>query len=331
MWWKRKNSLVFVFFIAGIVAWAGVFISASDKDELPEALPMAASSKKGYKIKSYPIPENLTFAGENIPIQRFDVKEKFDRELVSNVYFHSNTILLIKRANRYFPIIEPILKANNIPEDFKYIAMIESGFQPRVVSPAGAAGIWQFLKATGREYGLEVNTYVDERYNVEKATEAACKYLQSGYDKFGSWSLTAASYNIGKTRIANEVERQNCGSYFDLLLPEETSRYVFRALALKQIMEGPANYGFTIHEQDLYPPLPCKEIVITTPITDMVEFASQHQTSYYMLKEFNPWLRDTYLTNASGKAYVIKLPDNAQLNVDPDHIKVHNKNWVIHD
>lgn len=328
MRWKQKNALVFIFFIAGIVAWAGVLISASDKDALPENAPVK-TIKKGYKIKSYPIPEQITFAGEVIPIQRFDVREKFDRELVSNVYFHSNTILLIKRANRYFPIIEPILEQHNIPEDFKYIAMIESGFQPRIVSPAGAAGIWQFLKATGREYGLEVNSYVDERYNVEKATEAACKYLQSGYDNFGSWTLTAASYNIGKTRIAKEIIRQDSNSYFDLLLPDETSRYVFRALALKQIMQNPSKFGFNIHEQDLYPPLPYKKVLVTSEIDDMVEFAQSYQTTYYMLKEFNPWLRETYLTNVSGKEYVIKVPDNSQLNVDPNHIKVHNKNWVI--
>lgn len=330
MRWKLNNTFAGVLFILGIFIWAGIFINASEKDEHP-APPPLKENKKGYKIKSYTTPNKLSFAGESIDIQRFDVKEKFDRELVSNAYFHSNTILMIKRANRYFPIIEPILKQNNIPDDFKYIALIESGFQPRIVSPAGAAGIWQFLRSTGRDYGLEVNSNVDERYNVEKATEAACQYLQTGYNKFGSWLLTAASYNIGQSRIQKEITRQENKNYTDLLLPEETSRYVFRALALKQIMEDPSAYGFTIYEEDLYPTLPSKEVKITTSINDMVEFAKKYNTTYYMLKEFNPWLRDTFLTNNSGKEYVIKIPDTEHLEIDPVSIKVHNKNWVTHE
>lgn len=328
MWRKLNKIFVGIFIFFGIAIWAGIFISA-DNDIITKPLP-SPSVLNNYKIESYPIPQNAFFAGEKVPIHRFDIRERYDRELLSNTYFHSNTILLIKRSNRYFPIIEPILKKNNIPEDFKYLALIESGFQPRVVSPAGAAGIWQFLRSTGKEYGLEVNSYVDERYHVEKATEAACKFLQSGYDKFGSWTLAAASYNIGKSRIAKELNRQGSETYYNLLLPEETSRYVFRALALKKIMEKPFDYGFIIYKEDLYPPLQYEEISITTAIDDVISFAKEHNTTYYMLKEFNPWMRDTYITNNSGKEYVIKIPLTDSLDKQPDLVQIHNNNWVLH-
>ncbi len=327
---NKKGALLGGFSILGIAAWVMIFVSATDKIESTETV-STPNNTKPYYIQSLEVPEKVNFAGEEVPVERFDVKEKFDREILSNTYFHSNTILMIKRANRYFPIIEPILKANGIPDDFKYIAMIESGFQPRIVSPAGAAGIWQFMSSTAKEYGLEVNSYVDERYNVELATEAACKYLQKQYDTFGSWTLTAASYNAGRNRILKTIDSQKNNVYYDMLLPEETQRYVFRALALKEIFKKPSDYGFRVFKEDLYPGMPSKDTLVNTPIENIVEFAEKHHTTYYMLKEYNPWLRDNYLRNASGKRYTIKLPDEEALSMDYSKTIVHNKNWVVNE
>ncbi len=329
---KEKRGILGGITVVGLAAWVMIITSATDKSSVETTETSAKPEPvEAYQVKSLALPETINFAGESVPIERFDIRERLDREMLSNTYFHSNTILMIKRANRYFPIIEPILKANNIPDDFKYVAMIESGFDPRTVSPAGAAGIWQFMKATGPEYGLEVNSYVDERYNVEKATQAACEFLQKQYDKFGSWAMTAAAYNAGRTRIIRTMDEQQNDNYFDLLLPEETKRYVFRALALKEIFKNPVAYGFRVSKEDLYPQMVYTELQINTPITNIVEFAKEHNTTYYMLKEFNPWLRDNYLRNASGKLYTIKIPVTEALNVDVNNIKVHNKNWVVNE
>lgn len=262
---------------------------------------------EAYNIFSLSAPEEITFCGENVPTKEPEVFERLDREIHANTYFHSNTILYFKRANRWFPVIEPILAKNNIPDDFKYLALVESGLQ-NVVSPVGATGYWQFMEATAREYGLEVNDEVDERYHVEKATEAACQYLLDSYAKYHDWSLVAASFNVGKGRIDSELERQKTDNYYDLLLNDETGRYVFRILAVKHILTHPEKYGFNIRKQDLYEPFEYTNLTIDSTIQDFPTFAKSHQISYKILKHFNPWLRQAYLNNPRGKEYVIKIP-----------------------
>lgn len=254
------------------------------------------------------LPDSLTFVGERVPLEYFDVRESLDRELLVNSYFHSQTIRFLKMAPRFFPIIEPILLADTIPSDFKYLALAESGFDPRATSPAGAVGFWQFLKGTATDYGLEVNGEVDERYHIERSTRAACKYLKESYKKYGSWALVAASYNAGRAAVDRQINRQHENSYFDLLLSEETSRYVFRIMALKLILENPETYGFKVDESEKYPAWDVRTIDINTPIKDFAEFAKAHGTNYKLLKMLNPWLREPYLTNAKGKTYTLKIP-----------------------
>jgi hypothetical protein len=265
-----------------------------------------------YNIYSLSIPDQVIFAGESIPLTDFDVKERLDRELHVNTYFHSQTILFFKRANRWFPVIEPILKEQNIPDDFKYLALIESGFD-NVISPAGATGFWQFMKPTALEYGLEINDEVDERYNVEKSTLAACQYLKKSYAKFGSWSLVAASYNAGMGRIESQMSRQMASNYWDLLLNSETERYVFRMAALKIIFESPENFGFNIRKKDLYKNFSFNNDTITGSVENFATYAKEKNINYKILKFFNPWLRENYLKNKSGNTYVIKLPNEGEL------------------
>jgi hypothetical protein len=254
-----------------------------------------------------PIPDSAKFAGEPVPVDIFYVREQFDRELTVNTYWHSSTILNVKRAARWFPVIEPILAKNGIPGDFKYLALAESGLM-NVVSPAGAAGFWQFLESTGRDYGLIINKEVDERYNVAKATEAACKYLKDSYVKFGNWTLVASSYNAGQGRIDDTMDKQQVSNYYHMFLPDETSRYIFRILALKYIYENPLKYGFKIAKGDLYKPIEVKNILVKSSIIDFAFFAKEHKTTYRMLKELNPWLRADKLTVRPGEEYSIALP-----------------------
>jgi len=268
--------------------------------------------KSSYAISSLDIPEVMNFAGEEVPINRYDVKESFDRELLVNTYWQSQTILFIKRANRYFPIIEPILKEQGVPDDFKYLSIIESGFMPRAISPAGAVGLWQFMRATGREYGLEVTKEVDERYHIEKSTVAACKYLKKMHDHYGNWSLAAAAYNAGRTGVNRQLEKQNTDSYYDLLLGEETGRYVFRILAIKEILSHPEHYGFFVKNEDLYPVIKTRNIEISSEIKNFATYAQEYGTTYKEFKNLNPWLREAYLSNASKKTYTIKLPANSE-------------------
>jgi len=261
----------------------------------------------GY-IFPIPIPKNLFFAGENVPLDYFDVRESLDRELQVNTFWHSQTVMLLKRANRYFPVIEPILQKNGIPNDFKYLAVAESGLM-QTVSPSKAAGIWQILEGTAREYGLEVNSEVDERYHIEKSTEAACRYLNKGYGKYGSWTMAAASYNYGQNGLDKQIDRQQGDSYYNMVLGEETGRYVYRILAIKVIFENPRKYGFFLDSSDLYPPFKYSEISVDSSISSISDFARQFDTNYKMLKLFNPWLRESYLNNKAGKRYRIKIPD----------------------
>lgn len=267
-------------------------------------------SKDNYAIFPVDLPDTLEFAGERVPIEQFDVAEALDRELLSNVYFHSQTIRLIKLANRYFPVMEPILKEQNIPDDFKYLAVAESGLA-NVVSSAQAVGFWQIRKGTAGEYGLEVNSEVDERYHLEKSTVAACKYLHESFEKYANWTTAAASYNIGRRGIDREMARQKNENYYDLLLNEETARYLFRILALKLIIEDPAEYGFQLSKKDLYPTVPYTTVEIDYPVADFADFAFEHETNYKMLKYLNPWLRDNKLANKGGKTYTIKIPEKS--------------------
>lgn len=261
-----------------------------------------------YNVYALPLPEKMDFAGEEVPLHDPDIRERMDRELLVNTYWQSNGLLLFKRANRYFPEIEPLLKKYGLPDDFKYLAVAESGLE-YTSSPVGASGIWHFMKATGLEYGLEINEYVDERYNLEKATMVAANYLKTAKNRFGSWTMAAASYNAGMGGMNKQIGRQQQTDYYDLLLNSETSRYVFRILALKEIMENPKKYGFNFREKDLYPNIPTYKVKVTTPIADFAEWVKPYGINYKILKRHNPWLRDTYLKNASGKEYFIEIPE----------------------
>ncbi len=257
-------------------------------------------SPVGYSLK-------MDFSGEEVPTFMADVQERLDKEMITNMNYHTNTTLVIKRANKVFPIIEPILAKYGVPDDFKYLAVIESSLV-NAVSPAGARGIWQFMPATAKEKGMEVSDEVDERYHLEKSTEAACKYLLGAKEKFGSWTLAAASYNGGMNGISKKMEEQQVDNYYDLLLTEETSRYVFRILALKEIMSKSDKYGFSIPKEALYYTIPTKKIVVDSSITDLAKFAKTQGVNYKILKIHNPWLRDKKLTNTSGKKYEIEIP-----------------------
>jgi membrane-bound lytic murein transglycosylase D len=265
-----------------------------------------------YKIFSLNIPKNMNFAKESVPIQNFDVREKLDRELLVNTYWQSQSILFQKRSKRWFAVIEPILAKNGVPEDFKYLAIIESGLT-NIISPAGATGFWQIMKPTGKEYGLEINKEVDERYHVEKSTVAACKYLNEAYDKFGNWTLAAASYNMGMHGLDKQLKRQKSKSYYDLLLNEETARYLYRILAVKEILSTPGKYGFQVRDKDKYSVIETHKIEVDSAITDFADFAYNYKISYKTLKIFNPWLRQNYLTNTEGKRYVLNIPKDTAL------------------
>ncbi len=263
--------------------------------------------ESNYKIFALNLPKQMTFAGEEVPLHLIDVREKLDRELHVNTYWQSNTLLFIKRSHRWFPVIEKILEEENVPNDFKYLALIESGLT-QIVSPAGAAGFWQIMKKTGPEYGLEVNREVDERYHIEKSTKAACQYLKEAKERFGSWTLAAASYNMGQTGLQRQLERQSVNTYYDLLLNSETSRYLFRILAAKHILNNSDQFGFNFRPKDLYPKIEYKVVTIDSSVSNFVTFAAQHGINYKVLKYLNPWLRDKKLYNASKKTYSIKIP-----------------------
>lgn len=253
------------------------------------------------------LPDSMTFCGEEVPLDLFYVRERLERELMVNTYRHSATILLLKRTSRWFPVMEPIMEKNGLPEDFKYLSMIESELT-NAVSPSKAVGFWQFLEGTGKEYGLEINKEVDMRYDVEKETVAACKYLKDSYRKFGSWTSAAAAFNCGNGRITKTINEQRVDSYYDMLLPEETQRYIFRILALKLITENPEKYGFQIGDNGWYQPYETKTVTVVQSIPDLVNFAFMQGTNIKMLKYFNPWLRSNSLTISAGNSYEIKIP-----------------------
>ena len=260
-----------------------------------------------YKIKALKLPTDLNLAGERVPLEKEDIKERMDRELLVNTYWQSNGLLLIKRANKYFPILEPLLKKYGLPDDFKYLCVAESALIDET-SSAGAAGFWHFMRGTGKEFGLEINKNVDERYDIEKSTKVAADYLKKAYNHFGTWTLAAAAYNAGSARVANSLKTQGVTSYYDALLPDETERYVLRIIALKEVLSNPKKYGFIFDQNDLYNLPKTKTVKVDTIINNIALFAKKFDTNYKELKLHNPWLRENKLNNKSRKLYEIKIP-----------------------
>ena len=308
-----KDVIKILGFVAIIMVSSLLIFSTKKTTDAENNLKLTSDSNTSetYQIKALKIPDGLNFAGEKIPLEKEGVRERIDRELLVNTYWQSNGLLMFKRANKYFPIIEPILKENGVPDDFKYLAVIESGLQ-NVTSPAGARGIWQLMKATAKENGLEVNSNVDERYHLEKATKVACDYLKEAKEKFGSWTMAAAAYNAGRTGVQRTIDKQQVTDYYDLLLGEETSRYVPRIIAIKEILSNPRKYGFLFEDEDLYTASEFKVVKVDTVITNIASFSKHFDINYKILKAYNPWLRENKLNNASRKMYEIKIPVNTK-------------------
>lgn len=261
-----------------------------------------------YQVFAMPMPRELNLCGDRVPLNKLYVRDQLDREILVNTYWHSNTFLFQKRAARWFPSIERILKQEGVPDDIKYLALIESGLD-NVVSPAGATGFWQFMEGTAKDYGLEINQYVDERYHLEKSTRAACKYMKRAYKTFGNWSLAAASYNMGEGALSKAIKIQKVNSYFDLHLNKETSRYVYRILAAKLILSNSADFGFYYRPQESYEPYRFYTVEVDTTINDLPQFALNQGANYQLLKLLNPWIRNYSLPNDGETTYTIKLPD----------------------
>jgi len=269
------------------------------------------------RITSPPIPDSLEFCGEKVPLEDFDVYERIDREFLVNAYWHSATLLYFKRANRWFPIIEPILKANGIPDDFKYMSVAESGLT-NAVSSQEAVGFWQILAPVAGKYNLEINDEVDERYNVEKETQAACDYLKEAYSKFNNWTLAAASYNYGINGIENTFQREKTKNYYNMYLNEETYRFVARIIAIKEIFKNPHNYGFYFSDRDLYKPIETFDVKISSSIKDLADFSKGYDINYKIIKLFNPWFRQNSLKNKLHKTYTIKIPKSGTIKFSND-------------
>lgn len=308
--------LLGVFFVITTLIFA---VQGTQDTENPSVLDVADNDtdkrvSDTYRISAIGIPEDLNFAGELVPQDDPEIMERIDREFLVNTYWQSNALLLMKRANKYFPVIEPILAKNGIPDDFKYLAVAESALT-NVVSHAGATGFWQIMKGTGKEYGLEINSNVDERYHLEKSTQVACDYLNKWKDKFGSWTLTAAAYNAGPGAIDKYMGIQKVDAYYDLLLGQETGRYVFRIMAIKEILSNPEKYGFEINEEDMYNAVPTFKVEVDEPISSFADFAQKYGINYKILKRHNPWLREPHLNNASKKKYTIEIPNKGYYKI----------------
>lgn len=291
--------------------------------------PVSEAVDAGVEYSCVSVPDRLEFCGETIDLTRFDRHERMDRELLAFCYMHSTSLQIIKRANRYFPVVEPILADNGVPDDFKYLMAIESNVDPLARSGVGAAGLWQFMPETGREFGLTVNNHVDERYHVEKATRAACKYLKQAYANYKSWISVAAAYNAGQARIARELQRQYADEALDLHLVTETARYVYRILAVKQLLADPRSFGFRLRASDLYPPVPYREIKVTRTIEDLPRFAKQQGINYALLRHLNPWIRSQTLPVHGGQQYALRIPDAEGMYYSPRVTLPHNPAWVV--
>jgi membrane-bound lytic murein transglycosylase D len=296
------SLLVSVFVLLGFIFSAGI-----SSDVMGDGGMQSDSSQVALKILPIKVPLNIEFATERLPLELPDVKERLDRELLVNTYWHSNSLLMFKQAARIMPVIEKILKEEGVPDDFKYLALAESGLK-EVISPSQAGGIWQFMKGTGQELGLTVTDEVDERFHLEKSTRAACRYLREAKAELGNWTLAAGSYNIGLNRMRDIVRQQKVSSYYDLYMNEETSRYVFRIVALKEIFSHPKKYGFYVSKEDLYEPIPYMTMTIDTPVTDVAAFAQAQNSNYKNLKLLNPWIRQNTLPIKGGAKYEVKVP-----------------------
>lgn len=296
-------------------------LSTGERDVPQSQLPFATVSPD--------VPDAVVFAGDTLRLDRADLRERMDREQCAFTYMHASTLLTLKRANRYFPVIEPILRQEGVPDDIKYLAVIESSLDERAYSPAHAAGLWQFIEATGRQYGLEVNDHIDERYHVEKATRAACRYLKDAYARYGDWLTVAASYNAGQGRISRELERQEADRATDLWLNKETTRYMFRLLAAKELFANPRRFGFCLRRSQLYPPVKYTYVEVDTPIASLTDFAREHGLLVRQLKEANPWIQGYTLQNRSRRRYRIAIPDSASLHYRPQDTRPHDPAWVI--
>lgn len=268
------------------------------------------AAKRDFPVTFAPdIPDKMDFAGESVPLDNFYVREGLDRELVTNIYRHTGTILIMKRAYRYFPVIEPILKKNGVPDDFKYLCVIESDLT-NATSPAKAQGFWQFIKSTGTSYGLEINDEIDMRNSLEEATNAACKFLKDLKRQLGSWTSAAAAYNCGEGGLRKRINEQGTKSYYDTQLNSETSRYVYRILALKLIMQNPQKYGYYLRHCDMYPQLTYKTVQLSGQKVNLIDFAKKNGTTYKVLRTLNPWLISPTLTNKANRTYTVKVPDS---------------------
>ena len=313
------------FFIAFCLMGMAVFLftrsnnAAVVREDLPVVLSFIASPE---------IPASVRFCGKTIDLTRYQMHEGIDRELTSFVYYHSTTMLLVKRANRIFPVIEPILKSYGIPDDFKYLAVIESNLDPRATSPARAAGVWQFMEATAKSYGLRITATVDERRHIAKSTEAACKYLREAYDKYGDWVTVAVSYNAGMGRVSEQIGLQKENNALNMYFVEETTRYPYRIFAAKLIFENPYKYGFVLRADNLYRPIDCIEVDVDMDIADLAAFASERGITYNDLKIFNPWLRDTKLLTG-GATFKMLIPNKNKLYYSTSNSYVHDKRWVV--
>ena len=296
-----KNTTVFLFF-------AVLFLLSFKTGDLERVTAFNTHEENTSKVYALKIPTSIHFSGEEVPIDQPDIRERLDKEMLVNTYWQSNMMLLIKRTNKYFPTIEKILEEEGVPDDFKYLAVIESALE-KVRSPKGAKGFWQLMPGTAKEYGLEVNDNVDERYHLEKSTRIACVYLKKAKERLGSWTLAAASYNRGMYGTDRLLDKQLAESYYDLLLNSETSRYVFRIIAVKEIMSNPQQYGFIFEESDLYLPIPERKIGLDTAITNLAQFAKEQNINYKVLKIHNPWLIENHLNNKSRKYYEIAIPE----------------------
>lgn len=303
-------GLLFTFLIAAVI----FLYFKIEKAERQKPIVITESDRRIY---SPPIPEELEFCNERVPLEDFDVHERIDREFLVNTYWHSATLLYLKRANRWFPVIEPILKKNGIPDEFKYMSVAESGLA-NSVSPEGATGFWQLMEPAAKKYGLQIDSEVDERYNVEKSTQAACDYLKEAYAKFGNWTLAAASYNNGMNGIENQISRQKSKNYFNMYLNEETYRFVARIITLKEIFKDPHKYGFYFSDHDLYPIIETYDVKVNNSIKDLAEFAVSNGINYKMLKIFNPWLRENFLKNKSHRIFIIKIPKSGEVKFIPE-------------
>lgn len=298
------------------------------------AIPAAGAAQRHHNesfstVVNPAIPSAVTLCGEKIDLDRADKYEAFDRELTSIVYTHGTTLLIIKRANRFFPEIAPILKANGVPADLLYLCCVESSLNPRAYSGAKAAGLWQFIESAAKEYGLEVNSEVDERYNLEKATEAACKFLKKCKNRYGDWPSAMAAYNGGQTRIARALDKQGVESSLDLYLAEETTRYPYRVAAMKTVLENPRAYGFILKDSQLYQPRKYKTVKVGGSVPSWADWAANQGITYAELRDANPWIRDLKLTNKTGKTYTVKVPLRESLSRSSAGISTYNPKWTV--